>query len=314
VVDLSDSSVWNSQPEVNPENADTWLSSEQLACIVYISCSTGEAKGVMATHSSIVRAVRNTACLQLGSQGVAAQAFNPSWMTAAFEIWSALLSGERLVVSKESLPAAPLVAHALPLNQVATASNARTYILDSHGEPAAIGVKGELYAAGAGLARGYLNDAGLTAEEFIPDPFCRKAGKRMCRTGDLGKWRGVGGIEFLGRKNSEVKIPEADAAAEREYEAPQGEIENIVAGIWAEVLKVQQVGRGDNFFVLGGRSLLAVQVAVRVRRALDVELTIQDIFEHSTLSSLAEQIINLKLNAFDSGDLTALLKEMQATK
>jgi amino acid adenylation domain-containing protein len=313
VVDLSDSSVWNSQPEVNPEHAGTRLSSEQLACIVYTSCSTGETKGVMATHRSIVRVLRNTACLKLGSQDVLAQASNPSCTTAAFEIWSTLLSGERLVhVSKDNLPAAPAVAHAWRQNQITMASNARTYILDNHGEPAAKGVKGELYAAGAGLARGYLNHAELTAEEFIPDPFCGEAGERMCRTGDLAKWRGDGKVEFLGRKDSEAEIPEADGVAEREHEAPQGEIESIVAGIWAEVLKVEQVGRGDNFFALGGRSLLAVQVAARVRRALDVELTIQDIFEHSTLSSLAEQIINLKLNAFDSGDLTALLREMPA--
>jgi len=109
-----------------------------------------------------------------------------------------------------------------------------------------------------------------------------------------------------------LPAPDEEAMGLHRYEMPEGEIETAVAGIWANVLKVERVGRRDNFFELGGRSLLAVQVAARVRQILDVELTIRDIFEHSTLSSLAEQIINLKLSTFRSEDLVQLLKEIKS--
>jgi Phosphopantetheine attachment site len=109
-----------------------------------------------------------------------------------------------------------------------------------------------------------------------------------------------------------LPVPGDDACVMRRYIAPEGQVETEVARIWSEVLKVEQVGRYDNFFALGGRSLLAVRVVARVRQIMDVELTTRDVFEHSTLSSLAEQIINLKLNAFNSGELLQLLKETQS--
>ena len=72
-----------------------------------------------------------------------------------------------------------------------------------------------------------------------------------------------------------LPAPEGDAYAVRGYEAPQGEMETTLAGIWAEVLKLERVGRHDNFFELGGHSLLAVRVMSRVRQALKVEVAIQ---------------------------------------
>jgi len=97
----------------------------------------------------------------------------------------------------------------------------RTYILDGERQPVPIGVVGELYVGGAGVARGYLNRVELTAERFLRDPFVKEPGKRMYKTGDLGRWRGEGDIEFLGRNDSQVKI--------RGFRIELGEIEARLA-------------------------------------------------------------------------------------
>ncbi|HET9364400.1 MAG TPA: amino acid adenylation domain-containing protein [Candidatus Angelobacter sp.] len=335
IVDLSNASLWENQPETSPERAATWLGPEQLACITYAPSDAEKLNYLMLTHRNIVQLVRTVDYAQFDLQDVIEQVHQPAPAAAVFEIWSALLSSRTLTrVAGEGFAEAPGTARMMRQNRITTvfsstlqlnqmtcgedvpiirqAPNARLYLLDCHEDPAAIGVEGDLYAGGAGLMRGYLNDAEMTAERFIPDPFCAETGERMYRTGDMGKWRGNGEIEFLEQSCEELlSVPKATAEQEKRYEAPQGEIETIVAGIWAEVLKVERVGREDNFFVLGGRSLMAVQMASRVRQVLEVELRIQDIFERLTLRELAEQIINLKLNAFDSSELTELLKEMQ---
>jgi amino acid adenylation domain-containing protein len=82
----------------------------------------------------------------------------------------------------------------------------RVYILDTHGSPVPVGVTGELYIGGAGVARGYLNQPVLTAERFLPDPFVADAPARMYRTGDLGRWQADGTIEFLGRRDLQLKL------------------------------------------------------------------------------------------------------------
>ncbi|HVG91856.1 MAG TPA: condensation domain-containing protein, partial [Alphaproteobacteria bacterium] len=84
-----------------------------------------------------------------------------------------------------------------------------------------------------------------------------------------------------------LPAPEADAYARQAYEAPQGETEEMLAEIWAELLQVKRVGRGDNFFSLGGHSLQAVRVVTHIRQRLGVAMTVADLFAHPVLADLA---------------------------
>lgn len=85
-------------------------------------------------------------------------------------------------------------------------ANTRVYILDAHGEPVPIGIAGELFAGGDGVACGYLGDPAASAGKFVPDPFSSRPGATMYRTGDLARWRADGTIEFLGRRDRQVKV------------------------------------------------------------------------------------------------------------
>ncbi len=85
-------------------------------------------------------------------------------------------------------------------------ANNLAYVLDREGEPAPIGIPGELYVGGGGVARGYLERPRLTAERFIPDRWGAEAGGRLYRTGDLVRWLPGGNIEFLGRTDDQVKV------------------------------------------------------------------------------------------------------------
>ena len=254
-------------------------------------------------------------------------------------------------------------------------SNTQIHILDPQLQPVPTGVEGEIYIGGEGVARGYLNQPELTAQSFIADPFSADSRARMYKTGDLGRWRADGEIDYLGRNDHQVKIRgfrielgeieaqlarhaqvreavvlvreegdhqrlvayvvaqgvdelhahlksvlpdymvpsafvrvermpltangkldrrallalELEADASREYQAPQGELEEILAGIWQSLLRVERVGRQDNFFKLGGHSLLIVQVLDRLRQAgLSVE--VRRVFESSTLEELARAL------------------------
>ncbi len=99
-------------------------------------------------------------------------------------------------------------------------ANTQVYVLDGGGKPAPIGMTGELFIGGAGVTRGYWQREDLTAERFVPDPFCDTPGARLYRTGDLARWRADGHLDFLGRADHQIKL--------RGYRIELGEIESLV--------------------------------------------------------------------------------------
>ncbi|GAA4074814.1 amino acid adenylation domain-containing protein [Streptomyces shaanxiensis] len=256
--------------------------------------------------------------------------------------------------------------------------NTTAYVLDPAGHPVPVGVAGELYVGGHGVARGYLRRPALTAERFVPDPF-GPAGARLYRTGDLARRLPDGAIEFLGRIDDQVKLRgyrielgeiraaltelpgvrdavvvlrtddagekslaaylvpdgpvEPDLTAVREgiaavlpeymmptayavvpaipltsngkvdhralpvvdltagaYQAPSTPTEERIAEIWGEVLGLERIGVHDNFFALGGHSILAIRMTSRLQDAFDVDLTIRTVFEQPTVGGLAQAI------------------------
>ncbi len=257
--------------------------------------------------------------------------------------------------------------------------NTQLYILDEYQALVAVGVKGELYIGGKGVARGYLKRPGLTAEKFIPDPFSARAGARLYRTGDLARYLSDGNIEYLGRTDNQVKVrgyrielgeiesvlsqhsqvreavvvaqetaagqkrlvgyvvteagaelstselrqhlteklpehmipallvqleelpltpngkvdrralPVPDAARPEEagaYVAARTAVEEQLCAIWQQVLGLERVGIHDNFFSLGGDSILSIQIVARANQA-GLALSPRLLFQHQSVAALA---------------------------
>ncbi|MBN3924182.1 non-ribosomal peptide synthetase [Nostoc sp. NMS4] len=260
-------------------------------------------------------------------------------------------------------------------------ANTQIYILDKYLQGLPIGISGELYIAGEGLAQGYLNRPELTIEKFIPNPFSDKKGARLYKTGDLARYRTDGNIEFLGRIDNQVKIrgfrielseietvlsqhqsvqkavvivkenvsgdkylvayivpnietqnftsllrkflkeklPEymipkafvvldplpltasgkvdrlalteldspASGLIDKTFIAPRTPTESTLAKIWAEVLNIERVGIYDNFFDLGGDSLLTVRLMKQIHKHFERELPLSSLFLNPTIESLS---------------------------
>jgi amino acid adenylation domain-containing protein/non-ribosomal peptide synthase protein (TIGR01720 family) len=119
-------------------------------------------------------------------------------------------------------------------------ANMQAYVLDGRLRPVPVGLPGELYLGGVGLARGYLDRPELTAESFVPDPFAPAPGTRLYRTGDRARFRADGALDYLGRRDGQVKV--------RGVRVELGEIETVLreaAGVRAAAVVAQAVGPGD---------------------------------------------------------------------
>src|SRR5947209_4188029 len=131
-------------------------------------------------------------------------------------------------------------------------SNTRVYVLDEEQRAVAVGVVGELYIGGAGVARGYVKRADLTAERFVPDGVSGRAGERLYRSGDLARCSREGELEFVGRRDEQVKI--------RGYRIEPGEVEAALReheGVRdAVVVAREEKGEGAG----GGKRLVAYVV------------------------------------------------------
>ncbi|HSE19509.1 MAG TPA: amino acid adenylation domain-containing protein, partial [Pyrinomonadaceae bacterium] len=145
-------------------------------------------------------------------------------------------------------------------------ANTRVYILDQWLQPVAVGVAGEIFIAGAGLARGYLNKADLTAERFIPDPFGKAEGGRMYRSGDVGRYLADGNIQFIGRKDQQVKL--------RGFRIELGEIEAAMSVhplVSEAVVELRDSAKGDKYlvgYVAGAEQLTASEIREHLKKRL----------------------------------------------
>lgn len=255
-------------------------------------------------------------------------------------------------------------------------SNTQLYVLDAWKQPVPVGVTGELYIGGEGVARGYLYRPDLTDEKFVADPFSAQAERKLYRTGDLVRFLRNGDLEYIGRIDHQVKIrgfrielgeieecllrnssvkealvmvredvpgdkqltayivagddmlttanlrealrkqlpdymipnsfvqleefpltpngkldrkalPVPGKMVSHDYVAPQNDTEALLAEIWSQVLRREDIGTHDNFFELGGHSLKAMIMISHVNKAFHVDLSLREVFRSPTIGELA---------------------------
>ncbi|WP_077103551.1 non-ribosomal peptide synthetase [Mycobacterium terramassiliense] len=162
---------------------------------------------------------------------------------------------------------------------------ARVYLLDAWLNPVPAGVVGDVYYGGGPAVIARLARPSLTATRLVADPFAAQPGSRLYRTGERGVWSDDGQLELV----AGVATPAAPAPAGPAGgpgEPPATATERALAAILTDVLDAEQVGRHDEFFNLGGDSILAVRVAARARDA-GLPLTPRMVFEHPVLHELA---------------------------
>jgi len=258
---------------------------------------------------------------------------------------------------------------------------ARIYVLDSLRNPVPIGVAGEIYVGGAGVARGYRNLPANSDAVFLGDPYNGEPGARMYRTGDLGKWLPDGRIDLIGRNDRQVKVrgfrvelgdienalrsfdgvmnavvvvhdageyagnnlvayvevapgrvvpvdgfrdqlatrvpeymipsrfltmttfplgpngkiditalPGFLEAPPADADAPRPGLESLVAQLWMGLLRRSTISRHDDFFEIGGHSLLAVQLIAQSRKALGFDVSLKDIFRNTTVEKFSSAL------------------------
>lgn len=259
-------------------------------------------------------------------------------------------------------------------------ANTQIYILDANKQPVPPGVPGDLYIAGKGVVRGYLNREQLTNERFVSNPFIGDSEQKMYWTGDMARYRDDGVIEFLGRVDHQVKIrgyrielgeietllgqhpdvrenvlllredepgdqrlvayltassdnvdtsqlkehlreqlpdymvpsdfvvldkfpltPNAkidrnalpspqsvQQTVSTEYVAPEDALEQTIAKLWQDTLKVDKVGMNDNFFDLGGHSLLIVKIHSQLKTLIEQPVALTDLYGYPTIRALSQ--------------------------
>jgi amino acid adenylation domain-containing protein len=144
----------------------------------------------------------------------------------------------------------------------------RVYLVGEQWQPVPLGVWGELYLGGAGLARGYLGRAELTAEQFVPDPFSGQAGARLYRTGDVARYGVEGALEYQGRADQQVKL--------RGYRIELGEVETHLrrqTGVQAAAVVVSERAEGERQLVAyvvaaAGVTLSSSELRAALRQSL----------------------------------------------
>ena len=290
------------------------LRSTHPAYVVYTCDSTGARKGVTVIHRSVV----NYCAWARATYRVGAGCTSPVRSRLSSGVWIGsilvpLLAGGTLALIPEGAGDEPAslardwsyggaeiyreygpeectigsVAHragdepgaAVPMGRPIW--NTRVFVLDARLRPVPLGVAGELYVAGAGLARGYLGRAGSTAERFVACPF--GVGERMYRTGDLVRWRADETLEFAGRVNEQASAAPDSGAPVRDR-APASPRQELLCELFAQVLGVDRVGVEDSFFDLGGHSLLAAVLLAKITERFGVELPLRNFFGDPTVS------------------------------
>ncbi|HST50126.1 amino acid adenylation domain-containing protein [Jatrophihabitans sp.] len=167
----------------------------------------------------------------------------------------------------------------------------QVYLLDEHLAPVPVGMLGEVYLAGRGVARGYHDRPRLTAAAFRPDPFSGQPGARMYRTGDLGRWRESGGLELIGRTDHQVKI--------RGFRIECGEIETVLrAHRDIRQAAVVPVSRGDE------PELVAYVVPRRGSAAATADADLLELFRPHLKASLPDYMVPALIVALPALPLT----------